>query len=74
MCGLCMTGELSSDTSSDEEHEEHNVDNFSLEVVVRGWSSWLVYIFLEDWEFAREASRCHLGVGLFLSQEIQAVW
>ena len=36
MCGLRMTEEMSSGTSSDEECEVHNVKNLSLEVVGPG--------------------------------------
>ena len=69
MCGLRMTGEMSSDTS-DEEYEEHNVENF--EVVGHGWSGG-VYLFLEDWELARVALSCRLALD-FLCQEIQEAW
>ena len=42
MCGLRMTGEMSSDTPSDEEYEEHNVENLSKswsKVGPAGWST-----------------------------------
>ena len=46
-CDLRMMGTMSSDTSSDEEYEEHSVENFSLEAVEHGWSGGLVYSFLK---------------------------
>ena len=38
--------ESNAGTSSDDEYEEHNVVNLSLEVVVQGWSGWVVRFFL----------------------------
>ena len=55
-----------------EEQEEHNVGNLSLEVVGQGWSSWLINLFLEDWELARIAVSCHLA--LDFCQEMHHVW
>ena len=65
MCGLRMTGEMSSGTPSDEEFEEHNVENAR-----QGWSGRLVDLFPEDWELARVALSCHLALD-FLRQEMQ---
>ena len=58
---------MSSGTSSDEEYEEHNVKNFSLEVVGQGWSGGLVHLFLEDWVRAWVALSCHWASDLLVS-------
>ena len=70
MCGLHMTGEMCSDTSSDEEYVARNVETLSPEVVEHGG---LVHLFLEDWELARVALSCHLASDL-LCQEFQEAW
>ena len=53
-----------------EVYEEHNVENLSLEVVMQGWSGWLVHIFLEERELAQVAVSCRPALDL-LYQEMQ---
>ena len=72
LCDLRMMGVMSSGTFSDEKYEEHNLENFFLEVVEQGGSCGLVYFFFDDWELARVALSCHLASDL-LCQGMQEV-
>ena len=42
---------------------EHNVESLSLHVIGLSWSGENVSLFLEDWEPARVALSCHVGLG-----------
>ena len=73
ICELLMMDVKSSGTSSDDENEEHKVENPFLKVAEQSRSGMLTDSFLEDWVLARVAVRCRLALDL-LCQEMQDAW
>ena len=53
---------------------EHNEESLALHVMGQNWSSEKVSLFLEDWELARVALRCHVALDMLCQAMHEAWW